>query len=52
MNYVCEVSKQDLAMIHTHYDNVIKMENPVDFFAQLDTRKLEQNFALVVDLSH
>ena len=46
-----KMRKQNLAMIHAHYDKVIKMENSVDFFAQLDTRKLEQ-FALVVDLSH
>ena len=30
-----------LAMIHTHYDMVIDMEEAVDIFAQLHTRKLE-----------
>ena len=48
-----EMRKQGLAMIHTHYDKVIYMEQSVDVFAQLDTRKLEQKlFAFVVDLSH
>ena len=30
-----------LAMIYTHYDKVINMEESVDIFVQLDTRKLE-----------
>ena len=30
-----------LAIIHTHYDMVIDLEEGVDLFAQLHTRKLE-----------
>ena len=30
-----------LDMIHTHYDMVIDMEEAVDIFSQLHTRKLE-----------
>ena len=30
-----------LAMIHTHYDMVIDVEEAVDIFARLHTRKLE-----------
>ena len=41
-----KMRKQDLAMIHAHYDKMIKMEESVDFFAQLDKRKLEQKTLL------
>ena len=46
MNYHYEMRKQGLAMIHTHYDKVITMEESVDILAQLDTRKLEHKTLL------
>ena len=49
---IMNMRKKDLAMMHAHYDKVIKMDESVAFFAQLDTRKLEQNFVLVPDLLH
>ena len=46
-----KLRKQGLAMIHTDYDKVIKMEESVVVLGQLDTRKLEHKalHALVVD---
>ena len=39
---IMKMGKQGLAMIHTHYDKVINMEESFNnVFAQLDTRKLE-----------
>ena len=37
-----KMRKQDIAMIHAHYEIVIKMKETLAFFVQFDTRKLEQ----------
>ena len=39
-------NEEALAMIHTHCDKVINMEESVDFFVQLNTRKLEHKTLL------
>ena len=36
-----KMRKQSLAMIQTHYDMAIDMEEAVDIFPQLHTNKLE-----------
>ena len=41
-----KMPKQELAMIHAHYDKMIKMEESMAFFAKLDTRKLQQKTLL------
>ena len=41
-----KMMKQGLAIIHTHYDKVINMEDSVDVFAQLEIRKLEHETLL------
>ena len=43
---IMKIPRQGLAMIHTHYDEVINMEESVDGFSQLDARKLEQKTLL------
>ena len=44
INLIMNMRKQSLAMIHTQYDKVINMEEFVDVFAQLNTRKLQLSF--------
>ena len=43
---IMEMRKQGLAMIHTHYDKAINMEESVDAFAQLNLRKYEHKTLL------
>ena len=46
--------KQDLAIkTPVHYDNIIKMEDPVEFLLNSMQEKVgAKNSALIVDLSH
>jgi len=43
---VCEEGLSVLAMIHTHYDMHVNLEDAVNIFATLHARKLELNTIL------